>query len=111
MFCARLPRPARRLEPLRHLGLGARLGLFSRELDCRAQLVVERLEVGDEVAAVDASFVKGIAEKSPGPIALTLAEPVAVDDVAGAVAAGVMGRNSSMSCDGTDEIKACAAAL
>ena len=69
-------------------------------------------QYGDVLTKILGSgFVKGIAEKSPGPIALTLAEPVAVDDVAGAVAAGVMGRNSSMSCDGTDEIKACAAAL
>ena len=44
-------------------------------------------------------------------LALTLAEPVAVDDVAGAVCAGVFGRNPRMSCDGTDEIKACAAAM
>ena len=69
-------------------------------------------QYGDVLTKILGSgFVKGIAEKSPGPIALTLAEPVAVDDVAGAGAAGGMGRNSSMSCDGTDEIKACAAAL
>ena len=69
-------------------------------------------QYGDVLTKILGSgFVKGIAEKSPGPIALTLAEPVAVDDVAGAVAAGVLGRNASMSCDGTDEIKACAAAL
>lgn len=42
-------------------------------------------QYGDVLTKILGSgFVKGIAEKSPGPIALTLAEPVAVDDVAGA---------------------------
>ena len=63
------------------------------------------------VKILGSGFVKSVAERSPGPIALTLAEPVAVDDVAGAVCAGVFGRNPRMSCDGTDEIKACAAAM
>ena len=63
------------------------------------------------VKILGSGFVKSVAERSPGPIALTLAEPVAVDDVAGAVCAGVFGRNPRMSCDGMDEIKACAAAM
>ena len=63
------------------------------------------------VKILGSGFVKSVAERSPGPIALTLAEPVAVDDVAGAVCAGVFGRNPRMSCDGTDEIEACAAAM
>jgi hypothetical protein len=33
--------------------------------------------------------VKSIAEKTPGPIRLTLAEPVSVDDVAAACAVGL----------------------
>ena len=69
-------------------------------------------QYGDALVKILGSgFVKSVAERSPGPIALTLAEPVAVDDVAGAVCAGVFGRNPRMSCDGTDEIKACAAAM
>lgn len=63
------------------------------------------------VKILGSGFVKSVAQRSPGPIALTLAEPVSVDDVAGAVCAGVFGRNQKMSCDGTDEIKACAAAM
>lgn len=63
------------------------------------------------VKILGSGFVKSVAQRSPGPIALTLAEPAAVDDVAGAVCAGVFGRNPRMSCDGTDEIKACAAAM
>ena len=63
------------------------------------------------VKILGSGFVKSVASKSPKPIALTLAEPVSVDDVAGAVCSGVFGRNPSMACDGTDEIKACAAAM
>ncbi|ACO68170.1 predicted protein [Micromonas commoda] len=63
------------------------------------------------VKILGSGFVKSVAQRSPGPIALTLAEPVSVDDVAGAVCAGVFGRNQKMSCDGTDEIKACAATM
>ena len=63
------------------------------------------------VKILGSGFVKSVAQRSPGPIALTLAEPVSVDDVAGAVCAGVFGRIQKMSCDGTDEIKACAAAM
>lgn len=63
------------------------------------------------VKILSSGFVKSVAQRSPGPIALTLAEPVSVDDVAGAVCAGVFGRNQKMSCDGTDEIKACAATM
>ena len=63
------------------------------------------------VKILGSGFVKTVASKSPKPIALTLAEPVSVDDVAGAVCSGVFGRNPSMACDGTDEIKACAAAM
>ena len=44
------------------------------------------------VKLLGAGFVKSIAEKTPGPIRLTLAEPVSVDDVAGACAAGAMVR-------------------
>lgn len=55
--------------------------------------------------------VKSIAAKSPGPIKLTLAEPVSVDDVAGACVVGALGMNTSDVVDGTDDIKACAAAL
>ena len=53
-------------------------------------------------------FVKGIAKNMPGPIALTLAEPVAVDDVARACAAGALGLADGVA-DGTDAIKRCAA--
>ena len=63
------------------------------------------------VKILGSGFVKSVASKSPKPIALTLAEPVSVDDVAGAVCSGVFGRNPSMACDGTEEIKACAAAM
>ena len=63
------------------------------------------------VKILGSGFVKSVASKSPKPIALTLAEPVSVDDVANAVCAGAFGRNPSMACDGTDEIKACAAAM
>ena len=63
------------------------------------------------VKFLGSGFVKTVASKSPKPIALTLAEPVSVDDVAGAVCSGVFGRNPSMACDGTEEIKACAAAM
>lgn len=49
--------------------------------------------------------VKAIAAKAPGPIALTLAEPVSVDDVAGACVAGAMGTVAGSVVDGTDEIK------
>lgn len=49
--------------------------------------------------------VKAIAAKAPGPIALTLAEPVSVDDVAGACVAGAMGAVAGSVVDGTDEIK------
>tara|TARA_B110000977_G_scaffold146001_2_gene185204 strand:+ start:8482 stop:9429 length:948 start_codon:yes stop_codon:yes gene_type:complete len=59
------------------------------------------------VKLLGAGFVKSIAEKMPGPIKLTLAEPVSVDDVASACAAGALGKNSGQ-CDGTDEIKQCA---
>jgi hypothetical protein len=57
-----------------------------------------------------ASLVKNIAEKSPGPIKLTLAEPVAVDDVARACAAGAIGDADGVA-DGADAIKACAARM
>mmetsp|Transcript_47057 Transcript_47057/g.75334 ORF Transcript_47057/g.75334 Transcript_47057/m.75334 type:complete len:303 (+) Transcript_47057:138-1046(+) len=63
------------------------------------------------VKILGSSLVKAIASRSPGPIKLTLAEPVSVDDVAGACAAGAMGTNAASTCDGTDEIKACAALL
>ena len=55
-------------------------------------------------------FVKGIAKNMPGPIALTLAEPVAVDDVARACAAGALGLADGVA-DGTDAIKRCAARM
>ena len=57
-----------------------------------------------------ASLVKKVAEKSPGPIKLTLAEPVAVDDVARACAAGAIGDADGVA-DGADAIKACAARM
>ena len=53
--------------------------------------------------------IKAIAERSPGPIALTLAEPQSVSDVAAACVAGAMGANPAPVADGTDDIKACAA--
>ena len=53
-----------------------------------------------------------MAAKAPGPIALTLAEPVSVDDVAGACVAGALGMTDGESVvDGTDEIKAFAKKL
>ena len=69
-------------------------------------------QYGDVLTKILGSgFVKGIAEKSPGPIALTLAEPVSVDDVAAAACAGALGRATTSECDGTDAIKACAGKL
>ena len=44
------------------------------------------------VKLLGSELVKSVAEKTPGPIKLTLAEPVSVDDVAGACAAGAMVR-------------------
>jgi len=55
-------------------------------------------------------LVKGIADKMPGAIALTLAEPVAVDTLARACAAGAVGAAEGVA-DGTDAIKACAARM
>ena len=55
-------------------------------------------------------FVKSVADKMPGPIALTLAEPVAVDEVARACAAGAIGVADGVA-DGTDAIKKCAARM
>ena len=55
--------------------------------------------------------VKAIAEKAPGPIALTPAEPQSVDDVAAATAAAALGKCDGASVDGADDIKACAAKL
>jgi len=68
---------------------------------------------GDALAKVLGSGpVKALAAKAPGPIALTLAEPVSVEDVAGACVAGALGMTGGESVvDGTDEIKACAAKL
>lgn len=63
------------------------------------------------VKLLGSNLVKSIAEKTPGPIKLTLAEPVSVEDVAGACAAGALGTNAASTADGTDEIKACAASL
>jgi nucleoside-diphosphate-sugar epimerase len=55
--------------------------------------------------------VKALAAKAPGPVALTLAEPVSVEDVAGACVAGAMGLTSGNAVDGTDEIKEAAKKL
>ena len=68
---------------------------------------------GDALAKVLGSGpVKALAAKAPGPIALTLAEPVSVDDVAGACVAGALGMTDGESVvDGTDEIKAFAKKL
>ena len=55
-------------------------------------------------------FVKGIADKMPGAIALTLAEPVAVDTLARACAAGAVGAADGVA-DGTDAIQACASRM
>jgi hypothetical protein len=55
-------------------------------------------------------LVKGIADKMPGAIALTLAEPVAVDTLARACAAGAVGAAEGVA-DGTDAIQACAARM
>ena len=68
---------------------------------------------GDALAKVLGSGpVKALAAKAPGPIALTLAEPVSVEDVAGACVAGALGMTGGESViDGTDAIKACAAKL
>ena len=62
---------------------------------------------GDVLAKVLGSGpVKALAAKAPGPIALTLAEPVSVEDVAGACVAGAMGTYSASNVvDGTDDIK------
>jgi len=67
---------------------------------------------GDVLAKVLGSGpVKALAAKAPGPIALTLAEPVSVEDVAGACVAGALGTyGASNVVDGTDEIKKAAAA-
>jgi nucleoside-diphosphate-sugar epimerase len=66
---------------------------------------------GDVLAKVLGSGpIKALAAKAPGPIALTLAEPVSVDDVADACAAGALGKYSASNVvDGTDAIKAAAA--
>jgi len=61
------------------------------------------------VKLLGAGPIKAIAERSPGPIALTLAEPQSVADVAAACVAGAMGANPKPVADGTDDIKACAA--
>ena len=68
---------------------------------------------GDVLAKVLGSGpVKALAAKAPGPIALTLAEPVSVEDVAGACVAGAMGTYSASNVvDGTDDIKKAAAAV
>jgi len=63
------------------------------------------------VKVLGSRLVKSIAAKMPGPIKLTLAEPISVEDVAKACAAGALGLNVSDQCDGTDEIKACAAKM
>ena len=64
---------------------------------------------GDILAKVLGSGpVKALGKRAPGPIALTLAEPVSVEDVAGACAAGAMAKNASSVVDGTDDIKALA---
>ena len=63
------------------------------------------------VKLLGSGAVKAIAEKAPGPIALTLAEPQSVDDVAAATAAAALGKCDGASVDGADDIKACAAKL
>lgn len=69
-------------------------------------------QYGDQlVKLLGSGLVKSIAEKAPGAIALTLAEPVSVDDVAAAACAGALGRATTSECDGTDAIKACAGEL
>ena len=69
-------------------------------------------QYGDQlVKLLGSGLVKSIAEKAPGAIALTLAEPVSVDDVAAAACAGALGRATTSECDGTDAIKACAGKL
>lgn len=67
---------------------------------------------GDALSKVLGSGpIKALAARAPGPIALTLAEPVSVDDVAGACVAGAMAIGASNVVDGTDEIKAAAASI
>jgi hypothetical protein len=60
---------------------------------------------------LSAGPIQAIAEKSPAPLAVVLAPPVNVDDVAKSVVGLALGKVSGTNVDGTTEIEEAAAAI